>query len=572
MLREIYPYYDRELSFMRDMAGEFARNYPHVAARLDLERHRCDDPHVERLIEAFCLIAARIHHRLDADSPEITQALLNLIYPHYLRPTPSMSIMQFRLAKSEADRADRVQISKDTEIEIGDDLCKFQTCYPVDLWPVEIKSGAVLDGPFLPEWSRRFNPSSGILIDLSSGQPFSGLKDFETLRFYLSGTGHVPFTLYELILKNCRQVLLRDPDTNQSPITLSRDALRGVGFSTEESVLPYDRRSFLGFRLLHEYFCFPNKFLFFDVTGLRRVQEAKVGKRLQLLFVLDSDTRRTEEFTSLRTTVSADNFLLGCSPAVNLFSHTAEQIRLDRLQSEYQVIPDNDRAKSLEVYSVDRVSGRAQGQWGRREYQPFFSFGRGDPGGSTGAFWNSTRRASSKNAGTEVFLSIVDPKLQATEPIDDLIEVEVTCTNRDLPSELAFPLTFGMLGLSDNRVLSRFVHRPTRTLSPPVERDLDWRVISMLGLNYLSLTNADEPETSSTPEALHALLALYNFSDDPAIAKRIHSLTSVNSYPIRARIAFRRGAESIPVFCHGTAVEIEVAAESLGGAGSFLFF
>src|ERR1700728_1525613 len=250
-MRDLYPYYERELVFMRDMAGEFARNYPHAAARLDLERHRCDDPHVERLIEAFCLIAARIHHRLDADFPEVTQALLNLVYPHYLRPIPAMSILQVRAVEQEQARKESIRIDAGTEIDIGDDLCKFRTCYPIDVWPISVDSAALLDAVDLPEWARHAKAAAGLLLELSAPSGFAHFEDLESLRFYLAGGGHAPYVLYELLCANCKQVLLRDPNSRKRPVALPPASLQAAGFSDSERTFPYDNRSFQGLRLLH---------------------------------------------------------------------------------------------------------------------------------------------------------------------------------------------------------------------------------------------------------------------------------------------------------------------------------
>lgn len=569
MLRDLYSYYERELEFMRDLAGEFAHNYPHVAARLDLERHRCDDPHVERLIESFCLIAARIQHRLDADFPEVTQSLLNLVYPHYLRPIPAMSIMQFRLSPAEMSRAERLQIDAHTEIEIGDELCKFQTCYPVDLWPISVANATVLEAADLPHWSRASNPSAGILLQMVSNQPFAQLEELGSLRFYLAGAGHTPYTLYELIFDNCQGILLRDSDAHR-PLALPRSVLRPVGFSMEQGILPYEDRSFLGYRLLHEYCSFPNKFLFFDLGELHCVQEAQYGNQMEILILLDCRTRRTEELSSLRRTVTAENFLLGCTPLVNLFPHAAEQIKLDHTKPEYQVIPDNDRSRSLEIYSIDRVVSRETGTWRKQTYEPFCSF-RHTETREERAFWHATRRPSRGKSGTEVFLSLVNLDLQPVQTEDEILEIRTTCTNRDLPRELAFTLAFGEVPFPDNRVETRFVHRPTHALYPPLERDLDWRVISLFGLNYLSLADPHSSDPQSGANGLRELLTLYNFSEDPAVLARIRSITGVSSQPTRARITFQRGNERAPVFCHGLAIDMELSSDSASGFNPFLF-
>src|SRR5215467_9034749 len=163
-MRELYPYYERELSFMRDMASEFARNYPESASRLDIERHRCEDPHVERLIEGFCLIAARIQHRLDAEFPEITQTLLNLIFPDYLRPVPSMSIAQFRVAEdSQVSEPGGIIIPAGETLRVGE-VCQFRTSYATEIWPIHVAEATVLEAGDIPSWATNTGAVAAILL------------------------------------------------------------------------------------------------------------------------------------------------------------------------------------------------------------------------------------------------------------------------------------------------------------------------------------------------------------------------------------------------------------------------
>lgn len=566
-MRDLQPYYERELAFMQDMAGEFALQYPEAAGRLNLERHRCDDPHVARLIEAFCLISARIHRRLDEDFPEITQSLLNLVYPHYLRPVPSMSVVQFQLRDSERQRNDRVAIPSGTQIELGE-KCLFRTTSPVHAWPITVVEASVVDATDIPIWARAPGLTAGVLMRLSASQPFSQLEDLQSLRLYLTGSNGVPHTLYELLLNNCSRVLIKDREQmRREPLRIAKHHIVPVGFASDEALLPYDGRSFVGLRLLHEYLALPEKFLFFDLQGLGLLRTAEIGRDIEIFFALDERTRRTPEFSAARLNVSRDNFLLGCTPVVNLFSHLAEQIRVDHTVYEHQIFPDGERAESFEVYSVDRVTGRDATNWQKKQYRPFFSFEHDGVKDGCNAFWHAVRRTSALGAGTEVFLSLVDPHFQPADAQDEILEVQLTCSNRDLPQHLDFNFSFEDLSLNDSRVEGRFLHRPTASQSPPVGRDLDWRVISMLGLNYLSLCGSPDDGAS----ALRELLELYNFADSPIIHKQINSLRFSRGEPTRARVTMRRGMESVPVFCHGVGVDLELDADSFAGSSPYLF-
>ena len=443
-MRELYPYYERELSFMREMAGEFARNFPETAGRLDIERHRCEDPHVERLIEAFCLVAARIHQRLDSDFPEITQSLLNLVFPHYLRPIPSMSIAQFRWNPNQALEAKAIAIEPGQQLSVGD-VCSFRTCFPVEVWPIELQTASLLDAADLPPWAASSGSSGGILIHLKCDLGFKQVKDLRKLRFWLDGSAHVPFSLYELIFNRCRAVLLRNPNTPaEDPIDLTASCLYPVGFDQKEGVLPYETPSFLGFRSLHEYFSFPEKFLFFDLCDLEVLSGRFFEQNAQVLLLFD-DQPNDDKFQRMRHSVGSDNFQLGCTPALNLFTKYAEPIRVDQLRSEYRVIPDSYHPSSTEVYSIDQVSARSFSTRTTRIYRQFFDFrhSEAEPGE---ACWHAVRRRSERrgDAGTEVFISLLDQNFQPKKPPDETLLVKVTCTNRDLPAELAIQHTYDL--------------------------------------------------------------------------------------------------------------------------------
>src|SRR5580692_5808559 len=96
MSDDLLPYYERELDAIKRLAAEFADTHPKIAARLRLSADAVDDPHVARLLEGTAFLAARVHHRLDDEFPELTDALLGVLYPHYLAPVPSAAILQFQ--------------------------------------------------------------------------------------------------------------------------------------------------------------------------------------------------------------------------------------------------------------------------------------------------------------------------------------------------------------------------------------------------------------------------------------------------------------------------------------------
>ena len=372
MRDELLGHYESELVFLRRMGAEFARKYPKVAARLLLDEEKIEDPHVERMIEAFAFLAGRINLKLADELPEITESFLNIIYPHYLNPIPSMAISQFVFG-SPKDKLTAVQkIERGAKLysrPIDGSPCRFQTNYDVQLAPLEILSAA-LESNAPPDAQGR-QAESWIRISLRcyGDAMLSELKLADTeqplssLRFYINGDPQLIFPLYELIFNHASAVEIKAKDTPMAnapltmsnfqiklpdPVILSKDAIKQVGFEENEKMLPYSKRSFVGYRLLTEYFTFPYKFLFFDILGLEQAAAKKFGSHFDILIHL-------KNITPPRAPVTVDTFKLGCSPIVNLFAQTADPIFLSQQKYEYQVFPDVHQQSATEIYTIDEV-------------------------------------------------------------------------------------------------------------------------------------------------------------------------------------------------------------------------
>jgi len=570
MRDELLPYYERELKFIRQMAGEYARKYPKVAGRLFLDPEKeCEDPHVERLIQAFALLAGRIHHKLDDEFPEITEAFLDALYPHFLRPVPPMGIAQFQLDPSQSAVPLATRVRPGTPIHNtgdGGHVCSFRTCYPVDLWPLKITGASVsvtnrFAGPGL---SADAAAVIRIGMECLGGLPLAKLP-IDSIRFYLHAESAAVHTLYEFLFLNALRVTLRAlPAKDGGPqAILPASALRQVGFSTAEGILPYSDRSFLGYRLLQEYFSFPEKFLFFDLTGLDGLAKSDFGAAFEILISLKEPAQK-HRLIALEQSVGIDTFQLACTPMVNLFERIAEPIRLTQTKTEYRIIPDQHRQSTTEVYSVERVASAATYLEQPQSYEPFYSLGHGrQEYDAQRRFWYTHRRPSiQKNgdSGTDVYISLVDLDFKPALPPVEMLTVRVTCTNRDLASHRKFTGEFGELepeGVA--LVRARCLHKPTPASRPPLHGSLQWRLISHLSLNHLSLVQKGA-------EALREILQLYNFSNDPAIAKQVAGIVNVTSRPCVSRVTSDTGV----AFCRGTDVTIEFDEDQYVGTGVFL--
>ncbi len=569
MGNDLLEYYNRELTFLRRLGAEFAAANPKIARRLRLSADdAADDPHVERLIEAFAYLTARVRIKLEDELPEITESLLHVLYPHYLAPIPSLSIVQFKLDSEQVQLTAGYTIPRHAELEtepIHGEPCRFHTCYPVTLWPVEVRSAILAQAPLpAPATPYSDEATAVIRIGLRCTTPETSFATLGlgTLRFFLKGQPHNVYRLYELIFNNTVGVAVTRSEAPVGTLLLGRDALRQVGFDRDEGLLPYPARSFLGYRLLTEYFAFPQKYLFFDLNLAGVEAMAQLGDSIVVYIFMN------RVIPDLGRTISADTFQLGCTPIVNLFTQRAEPIPLTHTEFEYQVVPDRRRPSALEVYSVDKVIALPP-QGDSLEFQPFFSMKHAMNRDTDRTFWSLTRRPAEAtmatgDRGTEVHLSLVDLGFRPSAPAEWVLEVQTTCLNRDLPQDLPFGGGQPHLQLREGggaiaRILC--LTPPTRTLRPELGHGLLWRLISHLSLNHLSLVD------SGDADALREILKLYDFADSAETRGQIDGIIGVSSRRVVGSIR----SEGPLTFCRGIEVSIQFDEERFTGSGLFLF-
>jgi type VI secretion system protein ImpG len=399
MREELLEYYERELTFLRQLGGKFAEKYPRVASRLLLEPDRCDDPHVERLLEGFAFMAARIHLRVDDDFPEVTSALLGLVAPHYLRPIPSMSVVECQVdpeqGKQTAGQVMPAGTSIATKRHVDGQPCRFRTSYPVELWPFTISESDWRQPERLSDPVRIPGATNVLRLRLQCARDV----DFKQISprklvVHLNGDLKVVHTLYELLCRNCFSILVRNPQQRGGKtVSISADKLRAMGFEENESLLPYPKRSFDGYRLLQEYFTFSEKFLFFELRGLEAIQEAGCDEQAEILFCI-SRFEHPERSQDLETGVSARTLRLGCTPVVNLYSQVAEPILVTHTKHEYQVIPNVRRQETEEIFSIDEVLASNTSRRDSIPLEPLYSYRFQARKESTRSFWHAIRRRS----------------------------------------------------------------------------------------------------------------------------------------------------------------------------------
>lgn len=564
MDRRLLRYYNRELMHLRDSALEFAQEYPKIAGRLGIDTTKadeCADPYVERLLEGFAFLAARVQLKLDAEFPRFTQSLLETVYPHYLAPTPSAAIVRFQPDLTEGSLAAGVTLNRDRVLRSvlgrGDQTaCEYRTAHPVTLWPLEIVSAEYLtrnlsavSPPRLPGLKAAIR----IRLRCTAGLTFSKLR-LDRLTLHLLGPDETPGRVYAQLFAHTIGLTVQPVRT---PLpwqhVVAPPCVQRVGFDDADSLLPHGTRSFHGYRLLHEYFALPQRFQFVEFTGLGPgVKRCDAGE-IDLVVLLDAAD------LDLETALTGANFQLFCAPAINLFPKRCDRIHVTERASEFHVVADRTRPLDFEIYQVLAVSGYREGAEVVREFRPFYAASDyEDEGRGGGAYFAVNRvprtpsakeeQAGSRSsyAGSEAYISLVDAK--AAPFSEDLrqLGVEARCTNRDLP--LRMPVGRGRTDFTMEEGVPvesvRVITGPTRPVASVVEGEFAWRAVSHLALNYLSLTDSTDGAAG-----LRDLLKLYGDAGEAHVRKQIEGVKSVSTRPVTRRvltpgpIAFARGLE-----------------------------
>jgi type VI secretion system protein ImpG len=579
--RRLLDLYNRELAHIRVMGAEFAKEFPKIAGRLGGldEFQPCQDPFVERLLEGFAFLAARVQLKLQAEFPRFTQSLLETIYPHYLAPIPSMCIVKFQPDLDESGLADGFVIPRDSSVygtlgKMDQTRNEYRTAHDITLWPIQVQEANYytreLASLEIPNIS---NVKAGIRIRIQSfaGLNVSELK-LDSLIFHLMGVGEVPMHLYEQFFADAVGVVVQP---TAKPIKWQKvfdaSCIRRVGFDNKQKLLPYDARSFQGYRLLHEYFTFPQRFMFVELAGLNSAIQRCDQNQLDVVILFRESNKELE------SAINADNFGLFCSPAINLFNKRLDRIPISDKYFEFHVVPDRTRAQDFEVYKLTKVMGYGALSDQVQEFLPFYlAKDLGESG--TGGYYVTNRvprpksqdasvkaRRSRSYAGSEVYISLVDSTAAPYSTELKQLGVDALCTNRDLP--LQMPIGLGNTDFTLEQTAPctsiRCLGAPTLPKSSHAEGEIAWRIINHLSLNYLSLTNTDEREGAS---ALRDLLRLYSDNADLQTRKQIDGVKSIACKPISRRIT----TSGSIAFARGLEVTVTFEEAAFEGSGVFL--
>lgn len=544
----LLEYYNRELQFVREVGAEFAQQYPRIAARLGMDGVECADPYVERLLEGFAFLAARVQLKIDARHPEFTQHLLEMVYPHFLHPVPACAIAEFQPNLKEDALQSGVPIPRGSVLRAplskGErTACEFRTAHEVKLWPMTVVEARYVSGTGALSTLRVPAPPEAraalrLRLRTEGGVTFDQLA-LDEVRFFIKASNDMAARIYEQVVADSIGVFVRGHQPDAQGVSLKAAAIAGSGFEENEALLPTTRRSFEGYRLLQEYFAFPDRFLFFSVNGFGAAVRQCRGNELDIFVLLD----RVQP--ALENTLDAGQFKLYCAPIVNLFGKSLDRIHVDEQNTEYHVLPDRNRPMDYEVFAIERIVGIGADGTTQTPIQPFYSAGHRSVPGEQACYYTQQRRQrlfstrQQKNGtrtpyiGTECFVSLVDGREQAAQSFRQ-IDIHALCTNRDLPLQmnLGKGRTDFLLEGSAPVEAVRCISGPTSPRPSPAFGDTAWKLVSHLSLNYLSLRDSGD----AGAELLRELLSLYADPNDPIMARQLEGVRSISYQPIVERV------------------------------------
>jgi type VI secretion system protein ImpG len=577
MDERLVAYYNSELRHLREMAGEFAREFPKIAGRLALDRDAkeiCPDPYVERLLEGFAFLAARVHLKLDAEFPRFSQTLLETIYPHYLAPVPAMGVAHFEPDPREPGPEEGFLLERGTALRSVDEetRCQFRTAHDLRLWPLRITEARYYTRDIVAlELPGALEAKAAISIRLqtNAGRRLAELK-LDRLPIFIRGSDEIPISIYEQIFTRASHVVLQATNgSRQFREILPASTIRRLGFGEEEAILPNGPRSFEGYRLLKEYFACPQRFLFFELTGLAQAIQRSDADRLDIMVALRAPEPR------LDNRVDASTFALFCTPIVNLFRKRLDPILISDRFSEFHIVPERTRPIDFEVYEIEEVIGVTASSNQEQRFEPFYrARSEGEPSSAYYTVHRAPRVLTAKEkkfgavssyAGSEVFVSLVDTKAAPYPRRLSQLNLTALCTNRHLPLQSA--ISIGETDLNTELYAPvtsiRWMVGPTVPIVSTAEGGPAWRVISHMSLNYLSLLDAKEGEGAV---ALRELLKLYVSPNDLFTLRQIDGIRSAVSKPIIRRV-------TIPgplTFARGLEIKVVMDESAFEGSGIFV--
>lgn len=565
MKQALVDIYQKELNYLNRQGEAFAEAFPKVGARLRITNEQARDPHVERILQGVAFLNARIRKKLDDEFPELCQALLDVLYPHYLRPLPSYSIISFQ---PEFDITSVATIPRGRAIELEDSSqfpCRFTTIYDTDVLPLRLVSAKLKTCPTdAPNPGNMSDIESVLCLSLETTSPDLALEtlNIDKVRLYLKGNHHYSFSLYELLMNHCVNMAVAEHAFDPAAVFQASTAIKPVGFEPEQGMIDYPDQSFPGYRLLTEFFAYTEKFLFLDITLGQAAQAKLIGNRLEIYFYFD------KSLPEIESTISYKNFVLNATPIINLYEHVAEPVRIDHETYEYAVVADARNPDAVEIYDIEDVQLSTQDNTTQR-VRPFFGVDGLFHSHHSDLSWHARREEREiGNVRSQTLISLVNlPGLiQDQEQQDLVLLTRLSVFNGNLPKRLTelqqqptLQLMTGSSSVDRIQVETPF----TAATRAPLDDNLYWQLLSHLNLNYVSLTAGGEGTS-----ALQKILQLYNHSDKSEFVKMIEALRIDAVETTTARISDEKGH---PFYCRGSHIKLNIERANFAGSSPYLF-
>jgi type VI secretion system protein ImpG len=565
---ELLRYFEEELALFGAYAREFRARYPKAAGALHITGETFEDPSVARLIQSVALMSARIRKRLDDDYPRFTESLLDSLYPHLLRPLPSYSIAQVGQGgspESEVVTLPRGTVLRSAPVEQA--TCQFRTAYDVVLSPLVLASAtfaAIAPAPRPSRMPRGVTACISLTvqstvqgIDLAA----SGLK---TLRLFVDGEPSLRAALLDALFLRTAAAYVQAGDGDWRP--LRQTPLRLAGFGEQDGLLPFPSRAHPAFRLLTEFFTYPEKFNFIDLDidallpwVAPRCQQFTVHLLLSGI-AADADEAR------LLSSLSTKNLLAGCTPVLNLFDKPGVPVQLSHTSADCALVADVAHASAYEIYSVDEVHLVRETAGGGQvvEFSPLYAVRQDRQHDAARDYWLIRRdeTVAATSPGHEVRISLLDASFKPSSAAGATLSTELTCTNRDLPARLRYGLAEGDLhadGVAASHPI-RLLRKPTPSYRFEAGNGAHWRLISHLALNYARLTEAGLGD-------FQKMLALYDVVRSPASQRMIGGIVGLEHGLERAWVKTLPASTLMP----GIGIRLTLDEEAFAGTSIALF-
>lgn len=543
-------YFHRELTYLRNSGSVFASKHPKIARRLDWTKGESGDPHVERLLESFAFLSAKLHQDLDDRVPQIASGLLNVLYPQLVNPLPSVSVAHFEVDPTKARMTGGYIIPRHTELfSYAEEnlIARFRTSFPLTLWPIHVVAADFVEGlsyTFKESVSRQ---AWYIRLRLKAQHMNFDNLNMDTLTFHLAGDRLSTISLYQGIFGKSHPHILYSLD-GENLCALPPDALRPLGFDSEEQLFPAPSHSHPSYQVLQEYFHFPEKYLFFEIRHLLRAIQ-KNDRDIFEIFLPVAEERIVSQLN-----IGPEHFRLGCTPIVNLFEKTTDPLRITHRNVEYRITADSRLERTHEIHSIKTVHSVLD-DGTVMEYAPYYSFEHRQ---NNALFWYMRRQSSDKRhiPGTDVYLSFVDTKFNPMNPPHETIYAKVLCTNRFLAEQLPAGASLqydGRLPVTKMYCLDK----PIAPAYPPTDGETLWKIVAQLSIHHLGYS-----DPSIALKVLKETLHLYANMTQAHVGAQIESITNFSTKEVVRRMPKREKDQAWLGFVKGIGVNVTIDEET----------